>query len=387
MIRIVHIITGLSTGGAEMMLYKLVSSMDRSRFDNTVVSLMDKGVIGARIEAIGIPVYELNMKGGRPTIRAMFRFIRLLRTLQPNLLQGWMYHGNLLASLAKYFTNKSTPVLWNIRQSLYKIEDEKRLTQMVIHICKALSPKANRIIYNSKISALQHEELGFCRNNRVLLSNGFDVKRFAPEKDIHGITGTIREELGLDESILLVGLFARYHPMKDHASFIQATNIISCNNSNAHFILVGRNVCSSNQKLLQLVKSTGEHSKIHLLGERGDIPELMKSIDVAVVSSAWGEGFPNTLGEAMASAIPCVVTDVGDSAWILGTNHGEVVPPKNPQALAEGILSLLNMDEQSRNAIGISARQRVVENFSLEKITQQYEDLYDDVSSDFNSRY
>jgi len=383
LIKIVHIITGLTTGGAEMMLYKLLSSMDRKRFDCVVVSMMDKGEVGSRIEALGIPVYALRMKGGRPTISAMIRLIRLLRTLKPNLLQGWMYHANLLALIAKIFVTRHPPVLWNIRQSLYRLQDEKRLTQLVIRIGRVLSPKACRIIYNSRISALQHEALGYCKDTRILLSNGFDIKRFSPAIDEPYL---LRQELGLDENTIIVGVFARYHPMKDHKSFIQAANIIFSQNSKIHFILVGRNVCSSNSVIHELVSTADAKDNLHLLGERADIPELMKSIDIAVTSSAWGEGFPNALGEAMACAIPCVVTDVGDSAWILGSNHGEVVPPKDPQALAKGILKLINMDQQARQALGDSARQRVVDNFSLEKITVQYEDLYENVSAEYCSR-
>ena len=381
MIKVVHIITGLTTGGAEMMLYKLLTSMNRSRFDSAVISLMDKGVIGTKIEALGIPVYELRMKGGRPTLSALWRLRRIIHTLKPNLIQGWMYHGNIAALIGRMFAANDPAVLWNIRQTLYKMEDEKWLTQQVIRASRYLSARASRLIYNSRLSASQHEALGFSRYKRILLCNGFDVKRFCPSEDALKV---VRQNLGLDEYIPIVGLFARYHPMKDHANFINAANIVYLQQPDVHFILVGRNVALNNPDLSALINASDAKDNIHLLGEREDIADLMAAIDIAVISSAWGEGFPNTLGEAMACGIPAVVTDVGDSAWILGKDNGEVVPVRDPQALAAGIFKLLNMDKERRCALGRRLRQRIVDEFSLEKITDQYAALYEQVYLEFD---
>jgi len=364
-----------------MMLYKLLSVMDQSRFDSTVISMMDKGVIGTRIETLGIPVYELGMKGGRPGISSIWNLIRLIHSLEPDLIQGWMYHGNISVLFVRVFAKNHPPVLWNIRQSLYNMEDEKRLTQLVIRAGKFLSGKANRIIYNSRVSALQHEALGFSSANRVLLSNGFDVKLFCPSENALNI---VRQTLSLDENTPIVGLFARYHPMKDHANFINAASIVFSQRPEVHFVLVGRNVSLDQPEMLDLVNESDAKDNLHLLGERSDVSELMVAMDITVISSAWGEGFPNTLGEAMACGIPCVVTDVGDSAWILGKNNGEVVPPRDPAALAVGILKLLDMDKEERLALGMRARQRVVDEFSLEKITEKYAVLYEQVYSENN---
>lgn len=366
-----------------MMLYKLLSSMNQSRFESTVVSMMDKGSVGARIEALGIPVYELGMINGRPTIGAMWRLIRLLRSLEPDIIQGWMYHGNISALLVKIFIAKHPPVLWNIRQTLYSMEKEKWLTQLVIRTASYLSAMAARIIYNSRVSTIQHETIGYRSGKRIILSNGFDIKRFCPSVDTLNIK---HQALGFDENTLVIGLFARYHPMKDHTNFINAANIVYLTRPDVHYVLVGRNVSSSNPDMLELVNASAARDNFHLLGERSDIPELMAAIDIAVVSSAWGEGFSNALGEAMACGTPCVVTDVGDSAWILGESSGEVVAPRDPDALAAGMLKLLNMEKEKRRALGHNARQRIVDEFSIEKIAHQYEVLYEQVYAEYNSK-
>ncbi len=382
MIRVVHIITDLSTGGAQMMLYKLLVGMDRSRFDPAVICLIDKGALGQRIEALDIPVYTVEMTQGKLSMLALWRLIKLTRLSAPDIIQGWMYHGNLAASIVRKFIVQNPLVLWNIRQTLYDIENEKSLTKLIIRLGRYFSSNADKIIYNSRISAQQHEVFGYRADTRMLLFNGFDVERFCPSEELRR---SVRHALGLDETTFIVGLFARYHPMKDHRNFIQAANIVSTQQTNVHFILVGREVSLDNPALNDLISKTQLKNNFHLLGEREDVSDLMAAIDIAVTSSAWGEGFPNALGEAMASGLPCVVTDVGDSAFVLG-DHGGVVPVRNSQALAAGVLQLLNLNKEDRRMIGERARQRIIDEFSLKKISSQYETMYEQVYMEHNAR-
>lgn len=378
MIKIAHIITDLSTGGAEMMLYKVLTAMDRSRFDSFVVSMMDLGVIGPKINALGISVYQLGMKAGRPTISSVERLGKLLRSFNPSLIQGWMYHGNLAAIVGKTICKSNQPVIWNIRQSLYNIKKEKSMTRLVIRANKLLSKNVKRIIYNSKISAEQHEAYGFCGSTRIILPNGFDIKKFAPSIEAYQ---KLRHSLGITKGTIIVGVFARNHPMKDFKNFFHAANIIGLCRPDVHFMLVGRGVTVDNPVFEKLVDGSCVKNNFHLLGERENMYELMGGVDVAVSSSAWGEAFPNALGEAMACGVPCVVTNVGDSAWILG-GHGKVVPPMESSALAEGIIELINLDQSKRRELGERARQRIIKEFSIEKVASQYEALYEQVFSE-----
>lgn len=375
--RVVFVITGLTTGGAEMMLLKVLSRMDRTKFEPLVVSLGDRGTMGDRIEACNVPVHTLGMKPGKPTLAAIWHLIRLIHRLKPDLIQGWMYHGNLAAQVAAFFTRRRVPVLWNIRQSLYSLSHEKRGSAAVITLCSRLSWLPTRIIYNANTSATLHERHGYSSSKRLIIPNGFDTTLFAPSAEARA---TVRGEFNLPEDSFLIGLVARYHPMKGHSNFLQAASLLLRSRSDVHFFLVGTEVDNTNERLRQEVDSLALGSHVHLLGERQDVPRLTAALDIASSSSSWGEGFPNAIGEAMACGVPCVVTDVGDSAWIIG-DTGRTVHPDDPVALAMAWQTLLEAGSKQRQVLGERARQRVMDHFSLEAIVSQYESLYERVMS------
>ena len=374
-IYIIYIITGLSTGGAEMMLYKLLSYINRQRFEPIVVSLMDKGTLGTPIEALGIPVYTINIKRGIPTMLSFLRLVRAVSQIQPDLIQGWMYHGNLAAQLVSYFLHNSVSVVWNIRHSLYSLEYERVKTKWVIQLCAKFSHLPRKIIYNSTRAAIQHQSIGYCPDKTLVIPNGFDTDKFTPSPE--AVTN-VRQEVGIALNTILIGRIGRYHPMKDHDNFLQAAAFFKKNypDIDVLFILVGRGVDDNNQHLCGLVKELGLTESIHLLGEREDIPRLTAALDIASSSSAYGEAFPNVIGEAMSCGIPCVVTDVGDSAWIVGET-GRVVPSHNPQALANAWKDLIDLEREERKNLGKAARSRVLEYFCLDSIVAQYEELYE----------
>lgn len=378
--KVLHIITDLDTGGAEMMLYKLCCAINRKRFKPVVVSLKDFGVIGNGIESEGIPVYALGLRRKVPGPFTVERFRQLLRKEQSDIVQGWMYHGNLAAYFAGLASTYSIPVVWNIRHSIYDVRKEKILTRWLIKAGAHISHRPARIVYNSKTSAKQHEALGYRAQKTLMIPNGFDTEKFLPDP---AARQRIRRELGLSDDILLIGLVARYHPMKDHANFLRAASRLAQQHNNLMFILAGRGVNRSNPVIGRLLAQLGIQEKTVLLDERRDIAQLMASLDIASSASSWGEGFPNVVGEAMASGVPCVVTDVGDSAFLVG-NTGKVVPPDEPQALACAWQELIEMGEVERRHRGGRARDRIVQNFTLDNVAQQYERLYEDVLSQGN---
>lgn len=383
MIKVVHVTTSLATGGAQAMLYKLLSSMDRERYDCSVVSLMDKGRFGPLIEDLGIPVYTINMRKGVPGIVALSRLIRLARNLEPEIVQGWMYHGNLAAFVLQKIASGCPSVVWNIRHTLYDLALERWLSRLVIKSGARLSSSIDSILYNSVISAEQHEAHGYHGTYRVVIPNGFDVTKYHPSRESRSV---IRSELGISGTALLVGIIGRAHPMKDHSNFILAAKQVVEQLPDVHFLLAGPELTSENPSFGRLLNGYRERDHFHLLGERSDIQDLMSAMDVFVLSSAWGEGFPNVVGEAMACGLPCVVTDVGDSAWVLG-DCGIVVPPRDISRLAEGMLKLLAMSAEERYALGSKARQRAKDEFSLQRITHQYEALYERIHEAHQRRY
>ncbi|MDL1963283.1 MAG: glycosyltransferase [Deltaproteobacteria bacterium] len=356
-----------------MMLYKLLSTVDHKRFEHVVVSLIDKGtVIGKRIEELGVPMHTLGMQHGRlPTLDSLWSLICLGRQLKPNIIQGWMYHGNMAALLVSALVPAQTKVIWNIRQTPYDLKQERRLTSLLIRAGGVLSSKPARIIYNSGGSLKLHKKLGYAFHNNLILANGFDCEQFKPDV---AARYSFRRSLKLDSEAFLIGIVGRYHPRKDHANFLQASGILERTWQNVHFILAGRGMDHRNSELAALIRQISINGKIHLLGKRTDIPHITAALDIAS-SSSRSEGFPNVIGEAMACGVPCVVTDVGDSAKIVDVT-GIVVPPRDPQALADGWRRMIEMGAEARRKLGIAARKRIQDNYSLSMIAGQYEDLY-----------
>ncbi|MCU1266150.1 MAG: glycosyl transferase group 1 [Acidobacteria bacterium] len=372
-VKILHIINDLAIGGAEIMLYRLLSEKSRQRFNPVVISLMDRGSLRQRIEELGIPVYTARMKRGLPTPASIWRLIRLVREIKPDLIQGWLYHGSLAAQIGSFSLPGRIPALWSIHCSIYSLSFEKKLTAAVVRICALLSRLAAWIIFVSRTSQAQHKALGYDVSKSCVVPNGIDTSLFAPS--IEAKT-SVRSELGIPREALLIGVIGRYHAMKDHANFLRAAALIATTHPEVHFLLAGRELDHENRALAQLIRELRLEDRTHLVGERTDIARLVAALDIFCLSSSHGESFPIIVGEAMSSAVPCVVTDVGDSAWIL-SGTGRVTPPRDAPALAAACVDLLDLGQQGRETLGQAARARVVDLFSLSTVVAEYEALYE----------
>jgi glycosyltransferase involved in cell wall biosynthesis len=376
MMKIVYAIVGLTTGGAEIMLYRILSKINRDRFSPYVVCLMDRGTLGDRIEALGIPVYTLGMKtAGVPTPNVIRKLVNIIREIKPDLIQGWMYHGNLAAQFASLFVGKQIPVFWTIQGTVYSLKLEKKMTAAIIKLSAYLSRFTSKVIHVSLVGKNQHEALGYDKKNGCVIFNTVDTSLFVPSE---AARADIRAELGLPENAFLIGLVCRYHPMKDHANFLQAAALLLQEYPDIHFALVGTGVVKENESLYQTIEQLGISHRTHLLGERSDMPRITAALDIASSASAYGEGCPLIVGEAMSCGVPCTVTDVGDSGLIVG-NTGWVVPPKNPEALAKAWQESIELGSQGIEKLGKAARTRIIESFSLDTVVSEYEALYESV--------
>lgn len=374
--KIVHIITGLSTGGAEMMLYKLLSRMNSDEFESEVISLTDAGPVADAIRLLGIPVHALGMKRGSPYPFALIKLALLLRKRKPDLVQTWLYHSDLVGGLAAKLAGINT-IFWSIRQSNIDADSNKRSTIWVAKACARLSSwLPEKIICCSHAALESHLALGYCKEKMLVIPNGFDLDAFKPDQESRK---SVRKELDLDEETPLVGLVARFDPQKDHRNFIQAAGLTRKYDSSVHFMLCGDGINAENVQLIQWIKVERLEAYFHLLGIRSDVSRLVAAMDVAV-SSSLGEGFPNVVGEAMACAVPCVVTDVGDSALIVGED-GYVVPAKDPKALAAAINELLQASHEFREELGKKARLRVKNNYSLDSVVKKFEAVFRGVAN------
>ncbi len=369
MARIMHVITGLDTGGAEIMLWKLLSA-SHGRHRHAVVSLTNIGTTGERIQSLGVPVYSLGLRAAAPNpVRALI-LRSATRQFCPHLIQGWLCHGNLMARLASRWTPNPVPLIWSIHQSLYSLRRERRLTAAVIRLNALLSHRAAGIVYVSQTNRRQHEALGYAAAHGLVIPNGFDCRTFVPDDDARR---QVRAELGIPQDAVLVGLVARYHPMKDHAGFLRAAARVVDKCPSVQFALIGHGI-KEQPALTALIAELGIGGHVLLLGERQDIPRLTAAFDIAC-SASWAEAFCMAIGEAMACGVPCVATDVGDSGSLVG-DTGLCVAPRDAEALAQAIVKLISAGPECRRQLGAAARRRVEEQFSLPEIVSRYEALY-----------
>lgn len=367
--KVLHLITGLQPGGAEHMLYRLVGGMDRTRFQSVVVSVTEGGTVAGLIEAAGSPVISLNLRRGIPDPRALIRLFAVLRKEKPVVVQTWLYHADLLGLIARI-----TPaaLLWNIRCSNMDMRDYSRMSRVVISAGARASRFPDAVIVNSMAGLRWHESLGYRPPRWVYIPNGVDTETFKPDASVRR---QVREELGVGAEVPLVGMIARFDPMKDHPTFFAAAKIVAGARPDVRFVLAGDGITAENRVISTELFRLGIGDRTHLLGYRSDAARIMAGLDVLVLSSAYGEGFPNVVAEAMACGVPPVATDVGDSREIIG-DLGVVVPPQSPDKLAAGILAMLEDRKQAPKL-----RDSIARRFSMPAIVEAYESLYDQYRS------
>ncbi len=375
--KLVIVITGLSTGGAEIMLLKVLERLNGRRFSPYVISLTELGEIGPRISALSIPVEAMGMRTERfPSLAAVFRLVARLKSLRPDIVHTWMYHADLIGGLAARIAGIKS-VGWAVRQSNLSPKVNKRSTLAVARTCALASrwiPK--RILCCSEVARQKHVEFGYMADKMVVIPNGFDLFHFKPD---NAARKDVRAELGVNEDTPLVGLIGRFDPQKNHAGFFEAASLLNEKMPCVHFLLAGKGIDENNYELMRVRQHSKVTSTSHLLGFRSDISRLMASLDV-LASSSVGEAFPNVLGEAMACGVPCAVTDVGDSAYIVG-DTGKVVQAGDMAGLAEALEKILTMSLSERSSLGERARVRAAEYFEIGQVVQQYEAFYEDLAA------
>jgi len=372
-IEIVHIIAALNVGGTEMMLYRLLSRMRKDRFENIVITLKEKGELSEDFESQNIRVYNVGGIGGILKISAFIRSLKILREINPDIIQGWLVHGNFVAQIASIFLPYRLSTLWNIRYTALPEGETKRSILFIIKLLSILSFLPQKIVFNSKAGADDHCKMRYRSNKSCIIPNGFDTKLFSPSEKNRSC---VRLELNIPEEAILIGLISRFDPLKDHSCFLKAGAKLLSNKREAFFLLAGREVDWQNRHLKQLIEKLGMSEKVFLLGERRDVHRITAALDIATCSSV-AEGFPNVIGEAMSCGISCVVTDVGDSAWLVG-DSGIVVPPRNHEALYEAWLKLIELGSAKRRVLGERARKRIEDHFSIQMIVKKYEQLYEE---------
>ena len=370
-LKICHIITGLPVGGAQTMLSELLSRMNRDRFSQSVISLIDEGAVGRRLKQDGFTVRALNMSPNRPNPLLLIRLARWIVEANADIVQTWLYHGDVVGGIAAFATGRRR-IVWNIRHSVLDAESDKKATIWTARIAARLSRHVPRaILCNSVKAADLHIARGYDARKVRIIPNGVDTTRHRPDPEAYH---SVRTELGRPDSCRLIGLVGRYHPLKGHATFLTAARHLVSRSPQVEFLAVGEGVSPANTELTAQITDLGLTGKVHLLGLRSDIPRLTAALDIAT-SASYGEALSNIIIEAMACGVPCVVTDVGDSAAVID-DTGWVVPPHDAQALSAAWLDALSLPPSQWDARKGAARRRACAHYDIGRITQEYEDFY-----------
>lgn len=366
--KIMHISTGLENGGAEGVLYRLCKHDKQNT--HIVISLIGEGKYGPLLEAQGIKVYCLNMPAGKVTLKGLITLYKLIKKNPADVIQTWMYHADLLGGLVAKLAGKKS-IFWNVRHSTIDTKESKKTLVIVAKACAFLSRWIpNQIIYCAQEAKSAHQELGYDNTKAIVIGNGYDLELF----NIDPPQGAaFRQELSLTESQLLLTMIGRYNPQKDHLNLIKSLSLVKKSGYNFKLVLIGHKMDDNNQTLLNQINQFGLKDNTILLGQRTDIPSVMNGADLNILSSSFGEGFPNVLAEAMACGTPCVTTKVGDAALIVGQTGWSVEPREHIQ-LAAAIEDAITQqqDKPTWAKRTMACRKRVEENFSIQNMIVSY---------------
>jgi glycosyltransferase involved in cell wall biosynthesis len=359
-----------------MALYQLLRQFRGLGYQSTVISLNGIEPVGKMIGSLGVPVIDLRITSVGSFFTGMIELVKIGRAIQPNVLQGWMYHGNIAASLAAPFMGNQANIAWNIRGSLHDMSVFKSRTRKLIRLGALMSGTVDTLIYNSHAGAMQHRAFGYSGACEQVIGNGFGIGQF--EKSIKK-RNAIREQLRIHDFDIVIGCLGRFHMAKGSDLFLKMALAVGQKMNNVHFIAVGRGMDSSNPQVEELCNHSKLKGRFHAVGEQRDVLAYLSSMDLFVNPSRT-EGFPNALAEAMLAELVCIATNVGDSSEILG-ECGSLIMANNIESLEQSVLEWLIRDPDQRACIGRASRERIASRYSIEKVANAYTTIYTKLSA------
>ncbi|MDE2420947.1 MAG: glycosyltransferase [Gammaproteobacteria bacterium] len=359
--KILHVITNYAgAGGAEKMLSRLVESTPQC--EHAIIALMGFSELYSHTLEQTIQHEELNWNLIN-TLSVVWKLKKLIDEIKPDVIQGWMYHGNVFASVASRLSVSEPPVVWGMRHSLDAPKEESVSTKVALHVSKWLSGHPAIVVYCAQSALKKHIQFGFVSRKDVVIPNGV----------------LLNHSLGVrsfDRSQVVVGFAGRYHTAKGFQYLFEAISQVQQQNRDVCFRLAGNGVELDNPAIAALMSQHHiDPTRIELLGQVSDMPTFYHSIDLLMLTSIT-EGFPNVLVEAMAAGVPCVTTDVGDARPIVDQT-GFVVPARDAGAISREILSYIGLTPAQKEDLSSLALERIKSHYQLHAVANMYIDIWE----------
>ncbi|PNK60505.1 glycosyltransferase family 4 protein [Psychrobacter sp. FDAARGOS_221] len=371
MIKVVHIIIGLNVGGAELMLKRLVthSSQQSNEFKHIIISLTDLGIIGKQLQHEGIAIHYLGMSSLKSLPKTIYQLQNLLKKMKPDVVQTWMYHADFLGGLAAKSIGIKN-IIWGIRTTDVS-QGASKLTVYLSKLCAKLSYIIpNTIVCAAHVSKDYHISIGYDKSKMTVIPNGFDLKALSTTTEA-GLE--IRRQNNLKETDVVIGSIGRFNPVKNQKLFIETAAELVKEKPNLKFIMVGRDNTIHNKELMSWIKSYDLEENFRLLGQRSDIPQCLKAMNIFCLHSKT-EGFPNVIGEAVLTETPCASVNVGDVTVLL--DKESITKSNDKYELIRIINSHLTTPKNILEEKVKLNKEQVEKNYSIENIIEKYHDLY-----------
>jgi len=363
--RVLMLTYSFNLGGSELQLVALASGLQKKGCLVTVAGVSTGGPLQRNLDLVGVSTVSLHRRGRWDVVGLFTHLFRLIRREKPDILHSYLVVPNIIAIFFKPLFPRLR-IVWGIRASNAEIYVSDWLSHIYYWIERHLAHFADLIIINSYAGLKHFSHKSFPIEKMQIIPNGIDTERF--QRDI--LKGKhIRDEWGIGTQDILIGLVGRLNPMKDHPTFFQAAAQLIKERSDIRIVCVGDGPAVYRNQLYALGRNLGLDHHLIWAGARDDMPAVYSALDMACSSSVT-EGFPNAIGEAMACGVPCVVTDVGDSARIVGET-GVVVPQGNPVALAEGLKRCL---AEVKTGSDSQTRGRIIAHFRLDRLIWRTEE-------------
>lgn len=368
--KILFFIRSLNAGGAERQLVVTAKGLAERGYKVTVLTFYSGGFYADELTNTKVQLLSLNKKGRWDLFAFFYRLFEVLRQQSPDVIYSYMNTANILSVILHPFISP-TRIVWGVRASNMDLDKYDWLSRWGYWLECKLSQFADVIIANSNAGLKYAVEHGFPRQKITVIANGIDCERFYPEK-LRG--DQLRQLWGVAENERLVGVVGRIDPMKGIPIFLEAVARIKQQDAHIRFVWVGIGEESYEKAMRELATQLGLDDVLIWAGRHSDMMTVYNAFDIASSSSSYGEGFPNVLGEAMACGVPCVVTNVGDSALVVGET-GRVVPVKDSKALSAAWNEMLLLESYEINSLSVAVRKRIMSEFSVEALVCKTEQV------------